>query len=285
MSPESSGDGRPDRREYALLVIGLLFAVITIWLGSYGELWATLDPRLRGSLTVAVSMFFTLGGFLLASYVQRGRLSQELVQAKKAIIAQQRQTKREIIAQQRQAKKDIIQQQAHSPQIDAITVYTGTEGMEHITRLVLQAKVALNTIILPRVEDLWPKQPIMEDWDKAVILAVQNSTCFRDVASEACERFVIARASALSGMDYGARVVPSTIEAFPNFIVLEYQDSTKEVWFGWTRPSPASFSQRCFRCRESEVVAFFEKLHDTLFESGLGDRDPPLDTAAARTKS
>lgn len=57
---------------------------------------------------------------------------------------------------------------------------------------------------------------------------------------------------------------PPNLESILNFIILEFKDGRKEVWFGWVFSKYESKEQLCFQSDDASLVRFFEQWYRDL---------------------
>jgi hypothetical protein len=242
------------RGELIAVVLALLFGMFGVWLGTYDPLWEKLsiEADLRGSLTTALSLFLMLSGFFIAFYLQHAGIQEQLLDIRKNLPA------------------ELLAASQSGPQVDVFGVADGNQALRRLSERVKLAKVVLNTRITTGTSRFVTETDSLMTWERSIRAAVRSGTVFREIVSEGWKDLAMERAAELvrcKGL-YEASCIAMPLPAVLNFIVLQYADGTKEVWFGWIMSSTYAFDQACIISSERRVVQLFENWHATLFSSG-----------------
>jgi hypothetical protein len=229
----------PSRNALVSLALGTVLGLLSFGLTSYQPLWKLVHASgdVSATLGVGLSVIILLLGFLFALYFQQSDYQDEL---RRAI-----------------------------PNLTLFTVSSGDEAMHQVSRLFSSARMVLNTRIFSG--DFNPTaNPGHSHWDKRLRSAVRDGLTFREVASAGnldlvCERKRVTEGG--SGL-YDAVIVDYNFESFLNFVLLEFRDGTKELWFGWLVSPGAGFEQHVVHTTEKQIVQMFETWHRDLYTRG-----------------
>lgn len=229
----------PSRNAIISLTLGTVLGLATFAVTSYQPLWEAVGASgpVAASLGIGLSVTILLLGFLIALYFQQVDFQDEL---RRAI-----------------------------PSLTLFELFTGDEAMHNVARLFSSARVALNTRIFSG-EFNPMENPGHYSWDRQLRAAVRNGLTFREVVSSGNLELVKDRKQKLRksrGM-YEAVIVDYEFDSFLNFVLLEFKDGSKEVWFGWLISTGAGFEQHVVRTTEKEVVHLFEVWHRDLCAKG-----------------
>ena len=203
---------------------------------------------LRASLSIGLSVFVLLLGFVLAIYFLMAEWTDEIARGNEALLVRMMHT---------------------IPQLDHFTFHTGDESMKIIGDQFAKAKIALNTRIFNG--DYNPRSNTgFEVWDRGLRRAVRNGLTYKEVVSRGNRELCISRANgAIGGKGtYDAVWINYTLPCFLNFVILEYEGGVKEVWFGWLVSRGVGFENYSIRTTEARIVHMFENWHRHLFAEG-----------------
>lgn len=242
----------PSRNAIVSLTLGTVIGLATFAITSYQPLWKVVGAsgEVTASLGVGLSVTILLLGFLLALFFQQADFQDEL---RRAI-----------------------------PNLTLFELYTGEEAMHYVANLFGTARTVLNTRIFCGEFNPTENQG-HSAWDKQLRAGVKSGLSFREVVSAGNTELVCDRKSHLTKVrgSYDARVVDYAFESFMNFVLLEFKDGTKEVWFGWVISTNAGFEQHVVRTTEKQVVHLFEIWHRDLCSRGRS----PWESGSAPTPS
>jgi hypothetical protein len=242
------------RAELIAVILSVLFGAGSVWLGTYDPLWTMLglSNDLRGSLTIALSLFVLLAGFLIAYYLQQSDVRDRLTALGERLPSELR---------------EAINSQ---PQVDVLAVVNGDQALRLLCERIKTAEVVLNTRITAgtTIYSITPKS--LENWERAMRAAIRAGAIFREVVSEGWQDLARERVAALAGYKgiYEASRIPFLLPAFLNFTVMQHTDGSKEVWFGWIMSPTHGVEQACMRSTERRLVQLFESWHAALFAGG-----------------
>jgi hypothetical protein len=229
----------PSRNAIISLTLGTVLGLGTFAITSYQPLWEAVHAsgEVTASLGIGLSVTILLIGYLLALYFQQADFQDEL---RRAI-----------------------------PSLTLFELFTGDEAMHHVAKLFSTARVVLNTRIFSG-EFNPMENPGHHSWDKQLRAAVKNGLSFREVVSAGNLELVCDRKRNLTkGRGaYEAVVVDYSFDSFMNFVLLEFKDGSKEVWFGWLISAGAGFEQHVVRTTEKQVIHLFEVWHRDLCAGG-----------------
>jgi hypothetical protein len=229
----------PSRNALVSLALGTILGLLTFGLTSYQPLWKLVHAsgNVQASLGVGLSVIILLLGFLFAFYFQQSDYQDEL---RRAI-----------------------------PNLTLFTVSSGDEAMRRVSQLFSSARVALNTRVFSG-EFNPMANPGHSYWDQSLRSAVRDGLTFREVVSAGNLDLVCERKRDTAGGSglYDAVVVDYNFESFMNFVLLEFLDGTKELWFGWLVSPGAGFEQHVVHTTEKQIVQMFETWHRDLYAKG-----------------
>jgi hypothetical protein len=232
------------------IAIGTILGVLSLALSSYDQLWDFFGVArdLRTAQTTALAILFLSAGFLVAVYFQQGDFKAELLAAQRSELAK------------------LINS---IPNTAIYTYYTGDDAMEALVAVLATVRCASNTRVLSRQLNL-TLHAEASPWDQAIQNCVQSGLTFREVVSPGNEALVRNRRRSATGGKgvYEATILRHSLPSFLNFIVLEYRDGSKEVWFGWIVSRSSGFEGTVIRTAEVRIVTLFERWHSELFMAG-----------------
>lgn len=140
--------------------------------------------------------------------------------------------------------------------------HTNEQGIVLLSGLLKDTTSAQNTRLFP------PKQgkhypETFTIWNEAIRENVNNNGLHfkelvsRDFWESELKEF---HASLSDNPRYTLILVdfPPNLESILNFIIMEYKDGRKEVWFGWTFTKFEGKEQQCFQSDDASLVRFFE---------------------------
>ncbi len=254
--------------ETVSIASGFILAAASIVACNYDPIWNVLriKDELRGPSTIALSLFFLIGGFIL-SLRKRNESIQYLLQTHSSAMEDILQTHTSDIEKQLNTLNRSL------PQKGLFAVFSCDEAHREIAKAIKKAAVALNTRVLvgETTIGLEPRHDSLKVWDRAQAAAMRAggliyrdviSTGFRTQAENLAHTF-----NECKGL-YEASCINCSIAGVPNFIVLSYKDGTEEVWVGWVLSSGLGFDQPVFCCAEQRFVQMFKTWHSLLFEAG-----------------
>lgn len=237
---------RPSRNAAISLGLGLAVGIIGFALTSFDPLWEVLgvDPEIRAPLGIGLSLFVLLVGFLGALYFEQ-----------LAFYAGQ-------VDFQAEVRRSI-------PTVTLFSVSTGDEAMKRVSGLLLSARSVRNTRVF-QGHYVPPPHPRVSEWDAALRTAVHNGVTYREVVSVGNEALVLERQRAAAGGrgTYGAVVIDWPLPTFLNFVILELQDGTRELWFGWLISPHVGYEEDVVRTTEQRTVDLFRNWHLDLYAHG-----------------
>jgi hypothetical protein len=233
-------------RPFFSILLGTLIGVATLALTNFDPLWNWLKvpANIRDPLTLGMSIFFLLVGFLLAFYFQQADAA--TTQA----------------AENERFRTGMLQS---IPQLTLFTMYNGGEAIRFISEVLGKAKIVLNTRIFTGTYN--PNEKSLQLWDSAICDAVNERLFFKEVVSEGNRDLVSNRIRATSNSKgtYQGAWVDYQLPGFLNFIILEFSTGLKEVWLGWRISPGVGFECPVVRTNEAHVVAIFENWHHELY--------------------
>jgi hypothetical protein len=242
------------RIELIAVIFSVLLGAVSVWLGTYDPLWTMLglSNDLRGSLTIALSLFVLLTGFLITYYLQQSAVLNRLA---------------ELGEQLPLVLREEINKQ---PQVDVLGVFNGDQAHRLLCRRLETAKVILNTRITMGTTVYSITSNSLETWERSLRTAIRSGAVYREIVSDGWQELARERVSSLAGSKglYEACWIPYSLPAILNFTMLQHTDGTKEVWFGWIMSPTQGVDQVCFRSTERRMVQMFENWHAALFACG-----------------
>lgn len=242
------------RIDLIAVIFSVLLGAVSVWLGTYDPLWAVLglSNDLRGSLTIALSLFVLLTGFLIAYYIQQSDVLDRLTDFGERL---------PLLLREEMSKQ---------PQVDVLGVFNGDQALRLLCKGLGTAKVILNTRITAGTTVYSITANSLETWERALRTAIRSGSVYREIVSDGWQELARERVSTLAGSKglYEACWMPCTLPAIVNFTVLQHTDGTKEVWFGWIMSPTQGVDQVCFRSTERRLVQMFENWHAALFAHG-----------------
>lgn len=146
--------------------------------------------------------------------------------------------------------------------------YDGEKGLARLNKLLAKAK---------KVDSVWFSKPgynttfskLMLNRDKAIVENLANAGSVREFFTNRpafLDNLVANKIQSTSFSEgYKAFQIPTSMPACPNFTILELENRTKEVWFGWVdSPTKQSTKNFCMRTRDSRIVKLFETWREVL---------------------
>lgn len=238
---------------FSSMIIGLSASIAIAALGTYEPLWIKLkisDPVLRGILTVFIALLAMLGSFLMAIYVELGNQSETLTQSNNDLVT------------------EVINTMPH---IQPFRCIPCEAAILEISAKLSRVKLVWNTRIVASAAPSGYPNTVGKTWTDAVISGLQHGLHFRDVISSAWVDYCTELRDNINveGGSYDAKVVGIDIPSFMNFIILEYIDGSKELYFGWALSPLYGFDQNSFLTTEGRLIHFFESLFSELWSQGV----------------
>ena len=245
---------RRRRVKWGLLSIaaGVALGVLSLALASFDSLWTMLGVArdLRTGQSTGLAILFLSLGFLIALHFQQEEFKLELLAAQQA---------------------NLNRLIASVPMIGVFSYQTGEDAMSTLTKVIATARAASNTrISSSKVNTMVGRHGLSSPWDSALRHAVANGLTYREVVSSNHAELVRDRRLTTDGSHgvYEAVILRQVPPAFLNFIVLEYLDGTKDLWFGWMASRTSGFEGTVVRTAELRLIALFERWHNELFSAG-----------------
>ena len=234
-------DNNHMKKRWILLIpalLSILIAAGSIVISTYEPLWIALgvsDLNFRGSLTMASSVFFLLLGFLVSQYWS---------DATTLTVVQQK-------------LNELAKSQSFS-------VCRGDQALDELCGKIGRASRILNTRIGTSPEHYTSAGKLMSKWETSLRKAVRNDVSLTDVFGPEWVALAKERTIALQGSGRYEAFLSTRSGPFINFILLEFLDETREVWFGWHASTSLELSDVCIRCSESNVVSLFTSYYRSL---------------------
>ena len=117
------------RAEIGLIILTLLMGAGSIWLGTWDPLWiyVGVGPEIRGTLTIALSVFIVLAGFLPVIHLQQSRT---LADAQKL------------------QQQLLMELKATIPHLSAFEILSADKALAYLAREILAARSVWNTRLI-----------------------------------------------------------------------------------------------------------------------------------------
>jgi hypothetical protein len=236
--------------ELAPLLIGLVLSLFAMWLGSWDVVWAFL--RVPSSLSLSFSwtlgILFLLVGFLIS-----------VIQVISDLRAAVSHSRAEMLA-------ELEARDSHG----AIRAIPSDRAFSELQAKLPSARSVWNT----RVSHKLPQEPYPmkagSDYGTTLWRAVREGHVnYREIltTSWATEARKSLGARSLDKI-HGFSVIPYDLPSFNNFIVIEMQDGSKEMYLGWAVSRKRGIEQQCFHFKNPSVCDSFIAWHNELFEAG-----------------
>ena len=217
---------------------------------NYEALWNWVDvpDDLRAPLSSGLSLLTVVIGFMIGFYLQQ--------------IDMNRTMQAEILSLANDLRRTI-------PDITLFSSYTGEEALYRVATQLPLARVVLNTRVF-NGEYNFMDNPAQDHWNRAIRNSVVGGVTFREVVSHGNVDLVQARARATAGGrgQYSYSIITYPLPSFCNFIILEYLDGTREIWFGWIISHGMGFEGNVVRTSETHIIDLFSHWHRELFAYG-----------------
>ena len=160
--------------------------------------------------------------------------------------------------------------QSQTPQMPLFAVMSGDDALLELCFSLKRAKIALNTRMLSDDAEAGYPSQVGKKYEATTKASVRAGLTLKDVVSNKWLPYCQSLSRELSNAsgDYRGYHIGSSFPSFLNFIVLEYPEGHKEVFFGWAISPGRGFEQPCFRTNEVRLVQFFKNWHEDLCAFG-----------------
>lgn len=261
------------RVSWFAICAGVVAAITNIVWPGWGFLWNLLDvpPEQRPLVNVAFASVLTLAGLGFAILIQvdqcLARVAKTQHDHTEWAKTFQQSLDSKLTARLRELPAYLAK---HVPHLDSFTVMPTAEANRTIIKLINanggRVKKVLNTCAF--VDALEERHPAKADFqlvEESVRLAVQSDARWIDVVSPGFRPIAIDRSRDLDGASgrYTAYCLAPGVPLM-NFIVLEFSDTSREVWFGWPIDPATGDEVATARTRDERIVAIFESWHRVL---------------------
>lgn len=236
--------------EILSIVIGIFMSVFGLVFGSYDPLWDQFDVNadVRGGLTIGLSLFFLLLGFLFAIYLKS-------------------QSQEEILNQTLNDLKYQIPQLSTFKVMDANSALSYLECQLPLIRSMINTRIASN-------QNAGYSTTEGKSYNAAIEKSIKKGLQLREIVNKPWQESAENRKQSLTSIilgqvngSYEFQVVDTALPSFLNFSVLAYLDGRKEVIFGWAITKGRRFEQKCFVSDERSIVEFFESWFYDLYSA------------------
>lgn len=255
------------------IVVGSFFGIVSLAVGSYDPLWDWLgtSEEVRGSMTIALTLFTLLAGFQIASLLKEREIERSL-KSEASDLSEKFREARQAIQNDLSAATNTLQREIirNIPHLTLFSAWTGDDAMREISARFHSARFVLNTRLFAR--DLnFVGNPGLRDWDSRLQDAIRDGLVYREVVSRGSVETARGRAEAVAedaSGSYSAARIDSDLPTFMNFSILEFPDSVKELWVGWVISPGFEYEQCVIRTTEARLIEMFERWHSALFAFG-----------------
>lgn len=228
--------------EISSIVIGTFMSVFGLAVGSYDPMWVqfNVNADVRGGLTIGVSLFCLLLGFLIAIYLKA-------------------QSQEEVL------NKNLNDLKYQIPQISTFKVLDANSALLYLECQFPLIRSMVNTRIASD-ENAGYSTAQGKSYSAAIEKAIKNGLQLREIVNKPWQQSAEERRKSLTSKiafgpvngSYEFQVLNTSLPSFLNFCVLDYFDGRKEVIFGWAITKGRRFEQKCFVSDEKSIVEFFE---------------------------
>jgi ABC-type multidrug transport system fused ATPase/permease subunit len=223
-----------------VVIVGVILSLLALVAGTYDPLWSWLgvtNGNLRGSLTLTFSLFFLLVSFLLAHYQKLDEIATSVQNFTDGL--------------NKRLKQEL-------PHIQVLRAILADAALKEIAASLGDARVVRNTRILG--DKLRGGYQSEEGREYARIFEkrlIRGGMIAYDVINTSWQDYARDLLAKVPDQHYRCYVVANSLPSFLNFIVLEYADGERDVYFGWAISPTRGFEQVCFHTTENRVVSFF----------------------------
>lgn len=229
--------------------MGLALSIASLWLGTWDAFWqlVTVPVEQRAAYTWTLSILFLLAGFFVSiiSVVKENHNHIEII-------------------------NNTIQTTLHQTRnASTVTPISSDEAFSELIHKIGAAEVIWNTRVSRRIpKESYPSRPGQSYW-KAVEETVKKGTEYREIADPSWGEVLLSSGLINYSENVDISILQNGLDAFLNFIVLEYADGQYETYFGWTVTRKSAASQVCFHTRNTQLARLLISFHNDIFISGI----------------
>jgi uncharacterized protein YpmB len=245
---------KPKTQQILIISISAILGLLSIIFGN--KLWTFLginDISLQASLISISSIFIIFFGFLISYFSLLSETQEKVIELKTDLIAEIK---------------------SFLPHTDNFKVYNGTEALKIIAEKLNQTQLTLNTKLASKDFDV-DKFYVggTDSFPKAVKSAVKNGMVFKEIAANygvKMARELKADINSLKNVSgrYEGYEINIELNSMINFVILQFRDGTKEIWFGWLVSKGRDIDQSIYRSTDVRLIGLFETWHSDICRNG-----------------